>query len=162
MAAGPSVFYAPTPRQMNIMNHLTIKHSATRVAAIMILALSLLPTGGCRICADCEDLAYPAYGGAWQRTRRNEGRVGSIFDPAGAKASELVDRDAPEKPDALERARQGLKDDTDEQDAETEPESSDQADEVERDMEEKANELRELDLDDINVVPGGQAPPSLN
>lgn len=75
------------------------------VVAMMSLA-SALPAAGCRICADCDERAYPAYGGSWERTRRSEGRVGSVFDPAGAKAPELVNRDVPPSPAELERASQ--------------------------------------------------------
>jgi hypothetical protein len=74
--------------------------------AITIIGACLVPQAGCRICADCEDLAYPAYGGAWERTRRDAGRVGSMFDPAGGKADALVDRDQPPTPDELERQRE--------------------------------------------------------
>ena len=47
----------------------------------------LLMLGGCRICESTDDCAYPAYGGSWQRTIPNHGRVGSIFAPAGAKVA---------------------------------------------------------------------------
>ncbi|MEZ6087270.1 MAG: hypothetical protein R3C05_04425 [Pirellulaceae bacterium] len=46
---------------------------------------AIVTTGGCRVCESGDDCAYPAYGGSWQRTNRNHGRVGSIFAPAGAK-----------------------------------------------------------------------------
>ena len=75
------------------------------IAAAAVIAC-ISPSTGCRICADCEDLAYPAYGGAWQRTRRDSGRVGSVFDSAGGQSSDLVDRDTPPTPDQLERERQ--------------------------------------------------------
>lgn len=77
-----------------------------RSIVLSFMAVSLLPAAGCRICADCEDLAYPAYGGAWQRTKRDSGRVGSIFDPAGGKASDLTNREQPLSADAIERQRQ--------------------------------------------------------
>jgi hypothetical protein len=37
---------------------------------------------GCAMCANCDDYAYPAFGGKWQRADRFHGRVGSVFDPA--------------------------------------------------------------------------------
>lgn len=143
-----------------------------------LLAIALASSGGCRICADCEDLAYPAYGGAWQRTSRDTGRVGSIFDPAGAKSSALVPRDTPPKPDELERERQrDDDDDTDEPDRrkeEDEAETDDDRDfesmeddlrdrELEDIEEEKEDELRKKDLDDINIrlIPGEPMPPVL-
>ena len=52
---------------------------------------------------------YPAFGGSWQRTVRDSGRVGSIFDSAGGKVANLTDRDQPLPTDALERQQQGLR-----------------------------------------------------
>jgi len=135
---------------------------------------------GCRICADCEDLAYPAYGGVWQRTSRDTGRVGSVFDPGGAKASELVARDTPPKPDELERERQEARGDKisdpdrgDEKE-ESEPKPDDKRDfeskedelrkrKLEDIEEEKEDELRKKELDNINIrlIPGQPMPPVL-
>jgi hypothetical protein len=52
---------------------------------------------------------YPAFGGSWQRTVRDTGRVGSIFDSAGGKVAKLTDRDQPLPTDAQERQQQGLR-----------------------------------------------------
>lgn len=73
----------------------------------LLLAVLTLASIGCQISLDNHDLDYPTYGGAWQRTTRNAGRVGSIFDPAGAKVATLVDRDQPPTPDFIERMKQG-------------------------------------------------------
>ncbi len=81
-----------------------VSHSLGRSVAVIMLIASLMPLGGCRICATCDELDYAAYGGAWERTRRDAGRVGSILDPAGGRVAELVDRDQP--PHADERQRQ--------------------------------------------------------
>lgn len=54
---------------------------------------------GCALPSDCGDLDYPTYGGAWQRTRRDAGRVGSVFDPAGARLPTLSPRDTPDEDD---------------------------------------------------------------
>lgn len=70
------------------------------------LVLVVVPLAGCRICADCDPEAYPAYGGVWERTNRDSGRVGSIFDPAGARDAALFSRDQPLPIDELERKRQ--------------------------------------------------------
>lgn len=145
--------------------------------AMAIMVACLAPLGGCRLCADCEDLAYPAYGGAWQRTRRNEGRVGSIFDPGGAKASELVSRDTPPDTNELERQRQeGIYslDDRDlgipgdEEPMEEDDDATDRENELRDrtldDIEgENEDELRKKNLDDINVrlIPGQPMPPVL-
>ncbi|QDV68480.1 hypothetical protein Poly24_21890 [Rosistilla carotiformis] len=55
------------------------------VTCTALIGLTLL--GGCRICGSDDDCAYPSYGGSWERTNRNHGRVGSIFAPAGAKVA---------------------------------------------------------------------------
>lgn len=77
-----------------------------RWLAVGLMLLGLAPLTGCRICPDCDDIAYPAFGGSWQRTKRDSGRVGSVFDPAGGKTSELAPRDSPTATDELERIRQ--------------------------------------------------------
>ncbi len=137
-----------------------------RLVAMACLIAGMLPLAGCRICADCEDLAYPAYGGAWQRTNRDAGRVGSIFDPGGARASELVSRETPPDPDELERDRQEARgggisdpdrerdetDDATEDDKDKREDTDDLRDRKLDDIEEKMeDELRKKNLDDINV-----------
>ena len=131
-------------------------HASTslRLSLLVAILFAVTPLGGCRICSDCEDADYSAYGGAWQRTLRDRGRVGSVFDPGGAKVSSLVDRDAPESQTEIERKRQGERDsddDTPERDEETpeendnEPSDDDEADS----LQDKAKELRDKELDDI-------------
>ena len=68
--------------------------TACRVLALL-LTVTLGSSLGCRLCCDGEDIAYPAYGGVWERTLRNEGRVGSLYAPAGARTAELTDRNQP-------------------------------------------------------------------
>ena len=48
-----------------------------RLACVGLLALS----SGCAICQNCDDESYAAYGGAWERNDRCNGRVGSAFTP---------------------------------------------------------------------------------
>jgi hypothetical protein len=163
---------------MKQLHPITTKQQRRIVIGMLILALTSVT--GCRICADCEDLAYPAYGGAWQRTSRDSGRVGSLFDPGGAKSSELVPRDAPPKPDELERQRQeeegdkAYDPDRDRERQESQPETDDEGDfeskadelrdrKLEDIEEEKEDELRERDLDDINIrlIPDQPMPPVL-
>lgn len=155
--------------------------SAVRGAMLAVALLTILPLTGCRICTSTEDLAYPSYGGAWQRTIRDSGRVGSIFDPAGARASALVSREDPITPDEIERNRRDAES-TDEDDPELEDESpddepmddgdgidGDDSDDVEeksqeeRDAEiEKLKEkLRDQKLDEVKVIPGDPLPPLL-
>jgi hypothetical protein len=54
---------------------------------------------GCTLPSDQGDLDYPTYGGAWQRTRPDGGRVGSIFDPAGGKVATLAPKAKPRMDD---------------------------------------------------------------
>lgn len=141
---------------------------AKRTVITLLIAATIGPMAGCRICSDCEDLAYPAYGGAWQRTSRESGRVGSIFDPGGARAAELVSRDEPDSPDVIQRRLQGERyGDENDPDEDRDAESSDgsfdipklddlrdrKLDDIENDAEDK---IRGKSLDDIEVriIPG--------
>ncbi|NND96303.1 MAG: hypothetical protein HKN47_03110 [Pirellulaceae bacterium] len=170
-----------------IQNDLAQFASALSVAArCLIVATLLFAVGilsGCRLCDTSEDLAYPAYGGAWQRTVRDSGRVGSLFDPAGARASELVSREAPITADELERSRREEEDKADRPSDETDdedPESSasddpmdlgpdqndgtpnlDPSDDSPSDpeLEDRKRKLRDQDLEDIKIIPGDALPP---
>jgi len=85
--------------------------TASRIVLTSLFSLCLLPLAGCRLCSDIEDMDYPAFGGSWQRTVRDSGRVGSVFDSAGGKVANLTDRDQPLPTDAQERQQQGLRTD---------------------------------------------------
>lgn len=130
---------------------------------VVIGLVMLLPIGGCRLCCDSEDLAYPAYGGAWQRTRRDAGRVGSLFDPAGARTAKLTSRDEPKSVDELYRNR--LMDQSSD-DEPTEAEGDDPLDtgklprpDQDMDLKRRSEELKNLELEDIDLVPGDVQPP---
>lgn len=47
-------------------------------------ALLLAVASGCAMCDNSQDCTYASYGGKWQRHDPCCGRVGSLFDPAGA------------------------------------------------------------------------------
>ncbi len=124
---------------------------------ILLFALSLV---GCRICNSNEDLDYPTYGGAWQRTLRNSGRVGSVFDPAGAKVAVLSARETPHSEDEIERARPENQEDPDDRDDELEREDEDDPD-LDRPDDEESNgkgedwdgrDLEDLDNDDADSL----------
>ena len=129
-------------------------------------------------------MAYPAYGGAWERTIRDSGRVGSLFDPGGARASNLVNRDLPPQPDELERMRQSEQDDgsADQMDdndldlfrgkGDTEDSNDDDSaeldmeadlstgdDDLDQELERRRRELDDMELQDIHVIPGEPLPP---
>lgn len=127
--------------------------------ATAIILLGLAP--GCRICGSCEDADYPAYGGVWQRTNRTTGRVGSVFDPAGARGSSLTERSQPTDADAAERDRGpgksfGSEDPNADQDPD--PSVNPERDPLDTELpsldemeDENSNRLRDLELDDIEV-----------
>ncbi len=107
-----------------------------------IILLTLL-CGGCTLCPNCDPDAFAAYGGRWERTDRDHGRVGSLFTPAGAQVpygydpgatSENQNSDEPnttrddENPDSVE-------------DSVMEPEQ--------KSLEEKMQELRNKSLQEI-------------
>lgn len=150
---------------------------------VALLTVCLSPLAGCRLCSDCGDLDYPTYGGAWQRTTRDTGRVGSIFDPGGAQASDLVRRDSAITPDELERNRQlseggetqnfdssqdepadgdsgsEMPDESTEQENPIDPEA--EFERRKQELRERGNkELGETELE-AKVVPGQLAPPLL-
>lgn len=127
----------------------------------------LLAFSGCRICQDCGDLDYPTYGGAWERTRRDSGRVGSIFDPAGARSATLSDREP-----AADDPTNGPPENADRQapgevTPEPRPDSDDKADSDPSPSDRpqpsapggESGTLRELDLEDINVERRDIMPP---
>lgn len=141
----------------------------TRWISVGLLLMGLAPLTGCRICPDCEDIAYPAYGGSWQRTRRDGGRVGSVFDPGGAKTSELVPRDTPTHADELERLRQRDRiprllqpeEEAEEKSEGEQPREDLRQRSLEDMQDENENELRKKELRDIEVkvIPGQPIPP---
>ncbi|MCM2369304.1 hypothetical protein [Aporhodopirellula aestuarii] len=133
----------------------------TLVAVIAMPCVSLV--GGCRLCADCDLESYPSYGGVWQRTLRDSGRVGSIFDPGGSRAADLsarVDAD-----DADARRQQGMRSGGDDEmsDGEgaelndderslddREMNDSERRELDENNLREMEDRFRDLDLQDIN------------
>ncbi|MFG0261953.1 MAG: hypothetical protein ACF788_06150 [Novipirellula sp. JB048] len=151
------------------MDYSTIIATLTKTLLLLGLLIGLAPAGGCRICAEGEDLAYPAYGGAWQRTRRDAGRVGSLFDPAGARAPELVRRDQPLSADEEERAMRARLERSEQQTDDSPPDTSpdlelpqpaDPRSDSDEDLRRREQELRDMDLDEIRVIRGEPEPPT--
>ena len=138
--------------------------TGNRLAMVTIVLSLAAGTSGCRLCEDCGDVSYTAYGGAWQRVLRNEGRVGSVFEPAGGKTPELVGRDVPPGPAELERRRQRSESDylapdrsfRDQDSAEPETEEAEdslqdrQLDEIKESDRER--QLRDRQLEDIKTL----------
>ena len=153
-------------------------------STIVVAALVLSSSAGCRLCDNSEDLAYPTYGGAWERTLRDSGRVGSVFDPGGVRSAALVSRDTTIPPDELERSRREpseerrdniFEDEADqaEQDTDSQADTADDDGSFEEDprfkelnedddpgLEERKRKLREKEgLQEIKVIPGNTMPP---
>ena len=136
-----------------------------RTAALAAGIVGGVVIAGCTIPSDCGDLDYPTYGGAWQRTRRDAGRVGSVFDPAGARTATLSPRELPETDGEVRSARDSIlssppdtlrsPDDTQKADDDPlrQPSPSDRL---------NPDRLRDLQLEDINSQRGSPSPPDLN
>ncbi len=118
--------------------------------------LALVALGGCRLCQDCGDMDYPTYGGAWERTLRDRGRVGSVFDPAGAQSPKLSKREV------VEEGRKRADSETDDVegtlgDGEKPNPDSPSDDQRQNDL----DKLRDLRLEDINTRQQEFVPPDL-
>jgi hypothetical protein len=122
----------------------------------LLCCLSL--AGGCRLCADCDMEAYPSYGGAWERTVRESGRVGSIFDPGGSRGSDLAARLNSDDVDTKNRERLGSDGDKpdddaqpsdDEPNAEPDPNADDDTD-LDDGLQEMEDRFKGYELQDIN------------
>lgn len=105
----------------------------------VLIGLSL--SSGCTMCADCDLDDYGAYGGRWQRTNRTSGRVGSVFDPAGAQVP--YEAGAASMTPAAENGNESSEEDADASGQSVlEPETRES-------MEERAKRLQDKTLDDI-------------
>lgn len=124
-----------------------IAFAVPRLAAVGWVLGSLILVGGCRLCADCDDDAYASYGGAWQRTNRDAGRVGSVFDPGGSRASDLSQRAESDGLNASNRAGVGAEDAADSSDRDSAaPSQNKERDIMDTDGEEPPEEDREEEL----------------
>ncbi|MGI8981803.1 MAG: hypothetical protein ACR2FY_21445 [Pirellulaceae bacterium] len=56
-----------------------------RLFALGLLIASASMSMGCATCCNPYDYAYGYHGGAWQRDNLCDGRVGSVFAPAGSQ-----------------------------------------------------------------------------
>jgi len=139
-----------------------VKSMRAAVSSVLLMGTLLIPMTGCRICLDTHDLDYPTYGGAWQRTTRDSGRVGSLFDPAGGKVATLVDRNEPPTPDLMERMKHSgdvgsspsddpAVDDASEKLREVDPTDELMKRELDDITEEKEGELKDRQLDEIEI-----------
>lgn len=126
-------------------------NSPNCTAAILLV---LLCCGGCSMCQPCELETYSAYGGRWQRTDRDHGRVGSLFAPAGAQRPYEAPIAMDAADDSLPPSEPEDEESTDE-DLPSDRVEDDSVMETERQREERARRLRDLQLEDIRY----QRPP---
>ncbi|WP_146522835.1 hypothetical protein [Stieleria varia] len=137
-----------------------------RCLLALLMVTTLVLSSGCRLCCDPDDGSFSAYGGSWERTRRDGGRVGSLFDPGGAKIADLSPRDDVVAPDERSRILRGRSDAADAKAdaAEDKPDEMD-ADEAaaqrEQELQERLQKLRDEGMENINIIPGEPLPPSV-
>ena len=124
------------------------------------LVLSLLP--GCRLCCEPDTEAFPAYGGVWERTQRNSGRVGSILDPGGVQNSALLPREQANKINTLQLPESPednlMEGEGDSSKEGTEPETEQERD---RKFEERRKRFEQEQMEEIDVIPGTPLPPDI-
>ena len=141
-----------------------VRSKFVALGASVTVAFACVLTG-CTLCQDCGDLDYPTYGGAWERTRRDSGRVGSIFDPAGARTAKLTDRDDAPSEDGRPPAKvtpeaSGDEEATGPDDPKAEGNGNGQPSPSDR-QGDAEDELRGLNLEDINVDSNELLPPDV-
>jgi len=136
-----------------------------RSSSLLGIAASLVVSlAGCTLCQNCGDLDYPTYGGAWQRTIRDSGRVGSAFDPAGARTATLSARNSDAKDASLRSPSSGtgesVDDDPKGRDGDADKKSDDSRGKKKDDKKTPDN-LRDLNLEDIDVQYDDLEPPDV-
>jgi hypothetical protein len=134
--------------------------SRTFIGLLLIAAVA--STGsGCRLCCDSEDIAYGAYGGVWERTNRDSGRVGSLFDAGGARVSSLSPRDSIENAaDQRSRILPWEDEDDDRRDEPTEDSPEPKADsETDQEFQDRLKKFEAERMLNAKVIPGTPTPP---
>ncbi|MEM9368826.1 MAG: hypothetical protein AAGD07_22775 [Planctomycetota bacterium] len=127
--------------------------SARQFAILMALVLFGTSSAGCRLCADCDLESYAAYGGVMQRTQRDSGRVGSVFDSGGTHVANLEPRTPADEADAAlrEQASEESESDNEVEDESFGGDESSELDDLspeERDERDRRR-LEEMELQDI-------------
>lgn len=132
-----------------------------QILALATLAIIVITGSGCRLCCDRDDISYPAYGGIWERTNRDHGRVGSLFDPGGALVPDLDERGSLDSEIRRQfTPRQELPDQDpgeENQDRQTPPEKSES--ETDEEFQEKLRKFKEERMLNAAVIPGDPMPP---
>lgn len=137
----------------------------SRAALVFSMILCVLVAStGCRLCCDREDAAFAAYGGIWERTERNSGRVGSLFDPGGARVGDVAPRDSvggraeDRSPIAPYGGQRESGSDTEPLPEGLDPQrKSDE--ETEQEFQERLRKFQEEKMLSAGIIPGEPAPP---
>ena len=131
---------------------------------LLMVAAMVMTGSGCRLCCDSEDVAYPAYGGLWERTNRNSGRVGSLFDPGGARGGNMATKESTDKlEDALKRMaplREGQNEDAGRGPSTDEATPKESEPETEEEFQERRRQLEKDNMLNTSVILGSPMPPS--
>lgn len=144
--------------------------SRIRTAALAIALSSPFAAVGCTLPSDQGDIHYPTFGGAWQRTRPDSGRVGSVFDPAGGRLPTLSPKSPPRMEETERTAGDGIlsvppgsapnRGKTPDRDRQLgEPKRLDESASPSDRLD--SERLRKLELDEISIERGEPAPPDL-
>jgi hypothetical protein len=143
---------------------------AIRTAALAVALSSPFAAVGCTLTSDQGDMDYPTFGGAWQRTRPDSGRVGSIFDPAGARLATLSPKSPPRMEENERSAGESIPSVPPENlpgkskapDKGRQPRDPEQPDNSASPSDRLGSErLRKLELHQTGIEPGEPAPPDL-
>ncbi|QDV82542.1 hypothetical protein TBK1r_14730 [Stieleria magnilauensis] len=131
---------------------------------LALLGFAVTSSTGCRLCCDREDQAYSAYGGSWERTQRDSGRVGSLFDPGGARVGDVSPRDAGrDEIEARERVAPlgGVKSRGSDGDPTPEPPQLEKKseEETEQEFQERLKRFQKEKMLNASIVPGEPSPP---
>lgn len=142
----------------------------TTHAMTCVLVFLACTITGCTICQDCGDVDYPAYGGAWERTRRDSGRVGSVFDPAGARVAVLSPRASDAEDLSIRDPGKNTTPDDDGFDRSDDPVKNKDTESSPSDKTKNSDDkntpndpesIRNLDLEDINMEDSDLLPPEV-
>lgn len=137
----------------------------SRTTLGLFLIAVVLSTGtGCRLCCDAEDNDYPAYGGVWERTNRSSGRVGSLFDPGGARVANLLPRDSADGDNDGQTDLFPFDDqigNEPEEDPEVDSPKQESGPEDDKKFQERQKKFEEENMLNASIVPGTLQPPDL-
>ncbi|QEG40266.1 hypothetical protein [Roseimaritima ulvae] len=116
-----------------------------------LLWLLICCGSGCTICASPDLESYTTYGGNWHRTDRDHGRVGSVFAPAGARVGLAPSASSVPDSATVEEVPSGDVVEPDDDSTNGQAPGSDDAPPAGNDQQDTKPDLRDLELEDIEV-----------